>query len=551
MTTALYFHPDGYTMAGPKLMGRNAAGHSFLRGWLAHATQAEAVALVERPEHGAQFLRLSAQFAPDRPARVLDLQSFTAAGVDRVYIPGPNIGDFAWQRQLFGRGRLSLTGITHTTASAGAMDALTELLTAPLASWDALICTSQAVVQTVRTVLDAQAEYLRWRLGATRFALPQLPLIPLGLNTADFDFSVAQRAAARAQLEVDDHTLVVLFAGRLSFHAKAHPLAMYQALARAQAATGVKLHLVECGWHANEYLAQAFTEAAQAACPQVPVTVLDGRQAADRATAWAGADLFCSLSDNVQETYGLTPLEAMAAGLPVVVSDWDGYRDTVRDGIDGLRVPTLMPPAGLGADLASRHALGIDTYDLYCGHSSQLVAVEVDAATAAFTQLVLAPELRRQMGAAGRARAREHFDWATIVPRYEALWRELDERRRAEAATDEPAPHVPWPARMDPFAAFAGYPTRKLTPATLLRLAQPDAAAALSRWRALAMVKFSTVAPPSGAECEAILARLQSGAVTAAELVAAVPAARRTAVFRGLAWLVKLDVIRRVASDAC
>jgi hypothetical protein len=29
---------------------------------------------------------------------------------------------------------------------------------------------------------------------------------------------------------VDEHTQVVLFMGRLSFHAKAHPLAMYQAL---------------------------------------------------------------------------------------------------------------------------------------------------------------------------------------------------------------------------------------------------------------------------------------------------------------------------------
>ena len=28
----------------------------------------------------------------------------------------------------------------------------------------------------------------------------------------------------------------------------------------------------------------------------------------------------------------------MAAGLPVVVSDWDGYRDTVRDGVDGFRI---------------------------------------------------------------------------------------------------------------------------------------------------------------------------------------------------------------------
>ena len=36
----------------------------------------------------------------------------------------------------------------------------------------------------------------------------------------------------------------------------------------------------------------------------------------------------------------LAVAEAMAAGVPLVVSDWNGYRDLVRDGIDGFRVPT-------------------------------------------------------------------------------------------------------------------------------------------------------------------------------------------------------------------
>ena len=55
----------------------------------------------------------------------------------------------------------------------------------------------------------------------------------------------------------------------------------------------------------------------------------------------ASSDIFISLSDNFQETFGITPLEGMASGLPVVVSDWDGYRDTVRDQIDGFTIPTI------------------------------------------------------------------------------------------------------------------------------------------------------------------------------------------------------------------
>ena len=62
---------------------------------------------------------------------------------------------------------------------------------------------------------------------------------------------------------------------------------------------------------------------------------------------------FLSLVDNPQETFGLAPVEAMAAGVPVVVSDWDGYRYTVSDGVEGFLIPTLAPAnAGQGEELA-------------------------------------------------------------------------------------------------------------------------------------------------------------------------------------------------------
>ena len=157
-------------------------------------------------------------------------------------------------------------------------------------------------------------------------------------NQLGFEFTEEQKSLSRQKLQADPQTLIVLFMGRLSFHAKAHPLAMYQALqkaATAVAASGKKIVLVECGWHANEFIEKAYRDAALQACPDVEVITLDGRKAEDRETAWAGADVFCSLSDNIQETFGIVPIEAMAAGLPVLVSDWDGYKDTVRHGVDG------------------------------------------------------------------------------------------------------------------------------------------------------------------------------------------------------------------------
>ena len=552
MSAAIYYHPEAYTTSGPKLMGRNAAGESFLRGYFAHArTQAHWVQ-VQNAEHAKHFARSAQEAGRTEPVHAVDrtrLAALSQPGV--VYYPGPGIGEHAWHRAAYGHGAWSLCGITHTTSSAGAMDAIAGLLTAPVQPWDAVICTSTAVADNVRRVLQAQADFLQARLGVTRLVLPQLPVIPLGIHTADFAFTAAQRDAARQQLGADADTLVVLFMGRLSFHAKAHPLAMYQALQHASQAAGKRVLLVECGWHANDFIARAYADAAAQAAPSVTVRTLDGRDAAQRQTAWAGADVFCSLSDNIQETFGIVPIEAMASSLPVVVSDWDGYRDTVREGIDGFRVPTCMPQPGLGGDLALRHALEVDTYDMYCGHACSLVEVDIAATTEAFTKLFADPALRARMGEAGRERARAVYDWRVVIGQYESLWEQLAELRAAQAPQLAPLAH-PWPARMDPFHGFAAYPTHTLTLQTLLHAGGADVHALrerLSSGQSLAMVNFARAVIPQPEELDAILVAVAGSDASAprpaADLISGSDAKRQPFLLRSLAWLLKLGVLVR------
>ena len=61
-------------------------------------------------------------------------------------------------------------------------------------------------------------------------------------------------------------------------------------------------------------------EAAAAFCPDVELCTIDDTSSLTRDEIVSAADVFLSLSDNIQETFGLTPLEAMAAGLPCLVS---------------------------------------------------------------------------------------------------------------------------------------------------------------------------------------------------------------------------------------
>ncbi|MGO4707461.1 glycosyltransferase family 4 protein [Microvirga sp. 2MCAF38] len=464
MNAAIHFEGDAFTIPEQKPMGRHYAGFGFLSAFSRHASAEAVTGFVKNDRTGRHFQSVVENHVPSRRASFITSQQVSKLnGIGCLFTPSIITASQVWERHVHGPRSWSLTGVNHTLSSALVMDALASFPTLPFQPWDALICTSKASREVVSKLLQRQAEYLVRHLGATRFTLPQLPVIPLGVNCEERSNNIAQRPQARASLGIGTDDIVVLFLGRLSFHAKANPVPMYLALERLCARHRVVL--IECGWFANEAIEKAFEEARAKLCPSVRSIVLDGRNAEISARAWSASDIFCSLSDNIQETFGLTPIEAMASGLPVIVSDWDGYKDTVRNGVDGFTIPTLSAPPGTGHKGAIRHALEIDSYDVYIGQASTGTAVDIDATAQAFESLAADPELRRRMGAAGAARAREAFDWKVIVRSYERLWEELASLRNAENNGLETVRSLAkaWPARPDPFELFASFPSALLS----------------------------------------------------------------------------------------
>ena len=557
---ALRYHPDGFRIDRKAVIGRQSAGAGFVKGFIEHGGTDRLVALTDSQEHFEDFRVLAG--AMDRAgrevarARPLDRRALRAVGT--VFLPGPGMEREAWHRRFGSERDYSLCAVTHTIATNRIARALGQYLIAPTQPWDALVCTSDAVRDGVERILEHHTDYLA-RRGGGRFRSPvRLPVIPLGVDCDSYTPGTgdgatgdgsAQRRELRDRLGIAAEDFVVLFVGRLSFHGKAHPTPMYMAAARAaERVRGRTVHLLLAGQFRNGGIEKEFRDAAARFCGAARAHFLDGSDGPHGAAildAMQAADVFVSLSDNIQETFGLTPVEAMAAGLPCVVSDWNGYRDTVVDGETGFRIPTVTVPPGAGVDIADRYAAGVDSYDRMIGIASLATAVDVDACAEAIARLANDRALRARQGEAGRARARRLYDWRVVVAAYQELWAELAERR---AAGDGVAlrEHSVQPARVDypdPFAIYRTYPTTLLAPNTVVAAKSGDFAQDLARLRKGALHSFAGYAFLPAADVDALMARLAaSGPARAADIAADHPGNGRN-LARTLLWLKKFDLV--------
>jgi len=321
---------------------------------------------------------------------------------------------------------------------------------------------------------------------------------------------------------------------------------MLNSLEKAATRSGKKIHLILAGWFQDNNNISAFSEAIKSFCPSVNTILVDGRQKKIRRFIWFAADIFVSLIDNIQETFGISPVEAMAAGLPVVVTDWNGYRDTVIDGETGFRIPTAFPTEGAGKELAIRYHSGLDSYESYLGHCSAATIIDESTCVEAFVRLFNDRNLRKQMGDAGRRHVLKNFDWKHIIYRYQELWQELAERRKTDNESVPLKPDSPAiPLRQDPFRLFQEYPTGLINDATQIIAHTEPGSRTLEKVRSSKL--FASAMPLLLAEnkCRNILRIAgQNSAVTVGELGKKLTADDQQKFYRSIAWLAKTGLIQ-------
>lgn len=551
MTSRLaIYHPAGRVGLGENVFGKDIANFELFQAMVRHGGLGQVDFLTHAVVKAEDLARsLVGDNAPGTRVTTASIMAqHVAAEAGAMLRGGARLEELAWQRRrTVGDQAYSLMGLIHTIAPPAIRQEIAMSAIAPTQAWDALICTSPSVQSAMVAMFDEWTEYLADRFGGQARPRPQLTLIPLGVNAAALSAAANRpdaRAATRRALSIAPDDILILWVGRLSFFEKAFPQSMMRAAEEAAQATGKRVHFAMVGWFPNGADGERmYRQAVEAHAPSITFHVVDGNNRDQLGNMWAAADIFISLVDNIQETFGITPLEAMASGLPVVISDWDGYRYTVRDGEEGFLIPTLGgPEGGLVEDLVGEHTMGLKSYQQYVGIVAQHTAVHVGRATQALTELIKSPDLRRRMGDAGRHRVRETFDWSVVAPQYTALAAELAAiRKAAPAAMPRSERH---PVKGDPFRDFSGFATSVLTPETRLSLRAGVEVQNLECLPAVELDMFAANWRCSMKECQQIIKHLtQAGETSARDIMLIFPLNRRRHVQLGLMWMAKQGLL--------
>ena len=195
----------------------------------------------------------------------------------------------------------------------------------------ALYLTSELFSDATIAVSDVVRERLiRWGVPARK-----ITVIPNGLDAAALAFDAAARQRVREQFGIPPDTYVIGVLGRLDPNKRIDLI-----IEAALPVLGERCKVLVIGRGED----QARVEAAVARLGATDHVIFGGFQS-DTAAMMAGFDGYVAAS--VQETFGLSVLEAMASGLPVIY--------TVCPALDGIQTSQARQVAGtveaLGAEI--------------------------------------------------------------------------------------------------------------------------------------------------------------------------------------------------------
>jgi D-inositol-3-phosphate glycosyltransferase len=283
--------------------------------------------------------------------------------------------------------------------------------------FDAFVCSSHSARRQLQTLLKSITDDVKYNFGAHRQFEGTLEVIPYGVDTNIY--RPRDRAATRRKLGLKQNAFVILYVGRISPVDKADLLPFLRIvkdIARAIHPKPLRV-LIGGGCHPSYFaLLKDYIEATGLSSI---VTMLYRIPDQELPEFYSASDVFLSLSDNIQECLGIAAIEALASGIPQVVPDWSGYRDTVDEGVTGYRIPTYWTKCDDDIRSLSPAIPGVWEWSHY--NLAQSVAIDLRVLRDRLVTLAIDDAKRLAMGKASVARAHALYGWDVIMRQYAQL----------------------------------------------------------------------------------------------------------------------------------
>jgi glycosyltransferase involved in cell wall biosynthesis len=335
--------------------------------------------------------------------------------------------------------------------------------------YDSIICTSESLKKVFENYWDMIKERLSWKYQAVINAELRLDVIPLGVDNSAF--YPMDKGFCRNKYQIGHNDFVLLWMGRISAYDKADLFPLLHIVKNLKEKNSKNIILVIAG---KDNETSPYLPCLMSLCKELGVidsvcTILNF-DSKERNMIYNLADVFVSPIDSIQETFGLTPIEAMCAGVPQIVSDWNGYKDTVINGITGFRIPTYRHPCS--DDIIESFMFPSDAeYRSRIQHymMSQTTIVDNNYFEQAIQRFVDCPSLIDKMSE-NSIKHSKNFSWNTILGNYNELWEELSDIANTEAALQKTCFCNLHTLNYDEL--FSSYPTLMLSGDILIEITQ-------------------------------------------------------------------------------
>ena len=177
--------------------------------------------------------------------------------------------------------------------------------------------------------------------------------------TVDEDFyrplDEASRLALKTKLGFGAEEKILLYSGRLTLEKNVHTLLRVFSVLRSLVPES---RLVIVGAEYNDPFPEfgIFTvgigrtlerTAARLGIPEDRVSFLGRKSLEDLRGLYQVADVLVNMTLHHDENFGLSQIEALACGTPVVGTNWGGLKDTIVDGETGYKVSAVVTKSGV------------------------------------------------------------------------------------------------------------------------------------------------------------------------------------------------------------